>query len=278
LLKSPEAPEFLERVGALNGQAAKQIYRDIGLAEARDAVNAAARAEVTAPALLRWHGPIVQAKQLAVRAEPQPDADVTYGFDATVELGQDHVAMNARGVWVNSRPNLLQLICTPSDGTPTLNKLGELAAGSVVTEAVNTVNAVLTAAGAQPLNLGDPAADSVELFLVDDDVHQTRTSFRVDPAVQWKITSDVVLTNLVLGFGRTWQAGQPTGTALSIACSLILHHRTRLLLSLGLPDVSFSGRLDPDFGDVKLCDFLSDLGLGEDFWPSALSLHRLGLW
>lgn len=93
----------------------------------------------------------------------------------------------------------------------------------------------------------------------------------------WPISDEFTIAEPRLTVYQNWSPTATFTPILTIAGTIVLHQRTRVNLSLGLPEITFQGELDTDQGPVSMAQLLGDLGAEFDIWPDDVFISRLFL-
>lgn len=178
--------------------------------------------------------------------------------------------------WSEDRPTFLRLNwqAEPHTQPLLLANAGQAGQSDRVGQDFTQINNSLALPGFSPLDNKNLVAETLAWEINDQQIVFTTITVRLP---DWPISAEFTLAEPRLTVYQNWSPAAAFTPILSIAGTVVLHQRTRLNLSLELPQITFQGELDVDQGPVSMAQLLGDLGADFDIWPDDLFISRLFL-
>ncbi|MBP8002440.1 MAG: hypothetical protein KA314_09410 [Chloroflexi bacterium] len=178
--------------------------------------------------------------------------------------------------WSVDRPTFLRLNwqAEPHTQPLLLANAGHAGQAERVGHDFTQINNSLTLPHFTPLDNKNLVVESLSWEINEQQVVFTALTVRLP---DWPISDEFTIAEPRLTVYQNWSPTATFTPILTIAGTIVLHQRTRVNLSLGLPEITFQGELDTDQGPVSMAQLLGDLGAEFDIWPDDVFISRLFL-
>lgn len=178
--------------------------------------------------------------------------------------------------WVETHPDLLTLRwqATPHSQPLALLHAGDAAQGEAVAQLMAPTNSLPAVPGFTALDHQSLTVEALMWEVAEGQLAFSATYLRLP---DWAISADLTVSAPCLSVHRTWAPDARFEPILTITGAVVLHQRTRVVLSLMLPQIAFEGTLAPEQGPISMDQLFTDLGADFDIWPTDLFVSRLAL-